>query len=74
VGKKNPDIASAIQTTLDLLSEDAFQPRLKTHKFKRTLDWACSAGYDLRIAFEFVQYVVSKAILLETVVTHKEVY
>ena len=76
VVKKNPDIASDIQATLELLSEDAFHPRLKTHKLKGSLEgsWACCAGYDLRIVFEFVQYSGAEAILLETVGTHKDVY
>jgi mRNA interferase YafQ len=36
--------------------------------------WACSAGYDMRIVFEFVQYEGAEAILLQTVGTHDEVY
>jgi mRNA-degrading endonuclease YafQ of YafQ-DinJ toxin-antitoxin module len=36
--------------------------------------WACSAGYDLRIIFSFVQHEGAEAILLETMGTHDEVY
>jgi mRNA interferase YafQ len=36
--------------------------------------WACSAGYDLRIIFKFVQNEGSQAILLLNVGTHDEVY
>ena len=74
--KKNPQIAQDVQAALELLSEDAFHPRLKTHKLKGNLagTWACSAGYDLRILFEFVQYQGAEAIFLEAIGTHDEVY
>jgi mRNA-degrading endonuclease YafQ of YafQ-DinJ toxin-antitoxin module len=36
--------------------------------------WACSAGYDLRVIFQFVNYKGQDAILLEGVGTHDEVY
>jgi mRNA-degrading endonuclease YafQ of YafQ-DinJ toxin-antitoxin module len=60
----------------ELLAEDAFDPRLKTHKLRGELEgsWACSAGYDLRILFEFVQHEGAEAISLQTVGTHDEVY
>jgi len=40
--KKHPHLANDLQTTLTLLSEDAFQPKLKTHKLKGSLEgsWA----------------------------------
>lgn len=74
--KKQPWAAEGLQETLELLAEDAFQPRLKTHKLKGDLadSWACSAGYDLRIVFAFVQHDEAEAILLQTVGTHDEVY
>jgi addiction module RelE/StbE family toxin len=74
--KKDPRLAKDIQVTLELMSENVFHPRLKTHKLKGNLEgsWACSAGYDLRIVFEFVQREGTEAILLETVGTHDEVY
>jgi mRNA interferase YafQ len=74
--KKDPHLAQDIQATLELLTEDAFHPRLKTHKLKGNLagSWACSAGYDLRIIFEFVQQTGAEAILLEAVGPHDEVY
>lgn len=58
------------------LADDAFQTALKTHKLKGELagSWACSAGYDLRIVFEFVQYEGAEAILLQNVGTHDDVY
>jgi mRNA-degrading endonuclease YafQ of YafQ-DinJ toxin-antitoxin module len=61
---------------LDLLATDCFHPRLKTHKLKAELEgsWVCSAGYNLRIAFKFVEYEGAEAILLLSVGTHQEVY
>lgn len=74
--KKQPQSAGALQATLDLLVEDAFHPLLKTHKLKGKLagSWACSAGFDLRILFSFVQFEGTEAVLLETMGTHEEVY
>jgi addiction module RelE/StbE family toxin len=74
--KKNPQSATDVEATLALLAEDAFDPRLKTHKLKGDFDgtWACSVGYDLRLLFEFVQQAGAEAILLLTIGTHDEVY
>jgi addiction module RelE/StbE family toxin len=76
--KKQPELAENVQNTLELLSTDPFHPRLKTHKLKGDLQdsWACSAGYDLRIIFKFVEQEQEKtqAILLESIGTHDEVY
>jgi mRNA-degrading endonuclease YafQ of YafQ-DinJ toxin-antitoxin module len=65
-----------LELTLELLASDAFHPQLKTHKLKGKLagSWACSAGYDLRIVFQFVKHRGQEAILLEAVGTHDEVY
>jgi addiction module RelE/StbE family toxin len=56
--KRHPDAAPDVREALELLTADAFDPRLKTHKLTGELKdvWACSAGYDLRILFEFVQH------------------
>ncbi len=74
--KKHPQFAKDLRVALDLLSEHVFDPKLKTHKLKGDLEgsWSCSAGYDLRIIFQFVQHQDSEAILLQTVGTHDEVY
>jgi addiction module RelE/StbE family toxin len=74
--KKSPQIVNDIKATLELLSEDAFHLSLKTHKLKGKLEgsWACSAGYDLRFVFEFVQHEGAEAILLEDIGTHDDVY
>lgn len=74
--KKDATVADDIEAALLLLSSDAFDPRLKTHKLKGDLEgvWACSAGYDLRILFSLVQREGTDAILLLTLGTHDEVY
>ena len=76
VVRRQPALAEDIQETLRLLSEDAFDSRLRTHKLKGELDgsWACSAGYDLRIVFTFDEREGEEMILLETIGTHDEVY
>jgi mRNA-degrading endonuclease YafQ of YafQ-DinJ toxin-antitoxin module len=65
-----------LETVLRLLSEDAFHPQLRTHKLKGKLfgSWACSAGYDLRVVFQFTRHGGQEAILLEAVGLHDEVY
>lgn len=74
--KRHPQSTSAIRATFQLLQQDAFDPRLRTHKLKGELTgtWSCSAGYDLRIVFEFVESNGTEAILLLSVETHDEVY
>ena len=74
--KKNAQAAESLRVAVDALSEEAFNPALKTHKLKGELagSWACSAGYDLRIIFEFIQHEGAEAIYLQTVGTHDEVY
>jgi len=73
---KHPRLGPELQLTLALLAADAFHPQLKSHKLKGKLagSWACSAGYDLRIVFQFVKHSGQEAILLEGVGTHDEVY
>jgi len=74
--RKHPGAADAVHATLRLLAEDAFDPRLRTHKLRGDLAdcWASSAGRDLRIVFELVRQGDSEAILLLSIGTHDEVY
>jgi mRNA interferase YafQ len=74
--KRRPQLAAEVEATLQMLSQDAFDSRLKTHKLSGVLEgvWACNAGYDLRILFEFVDHEGAEAILLLTVGSHDEVY
>ena len=74
--KRNPQAVEDLWRTLELLAADAFDARLKTHKLKGDLDgvWACSAGHDLRVLFEFVRVESVESILLLAVGSHDEVY
>jgi addiction module RelE/StbE family toxin len=76
LAKKDIETVERVLATLALLEEDAFQPRLKTHKLKGDLvgSWACSVSPDLRIVFEFVTHAGCEAILLQSLGTHDEVY
>ena len=73
--KSRPGAASAIEETLQLLSEDAYHPSLRTHKLRGSLAgcWTCSAGYDPRIVFEFVTHEEAEAILLLALGTHDQI-
>ena len=74
--KKQVESADAIRATLAKLEEDAFDPRLKTHKLKGEFAgfWSCSAGYDLRVVFEIVDVAGRESIHVLDVGTHDEVY
>ena len=74
--KRSPNAAEGLRAALEQLADDANHPGLRTHKLKGDLEglWACSAGYDLRIVFSFIQHEGEEAILLQTVGTHDEVY
>jgi len=74
--KKHSQSLENLGYALSLLETDAFDPRLRTHKLKGEMDgsWACSAGYDLRIVFDFVEHNGVSAILLLSLGTHDEVY
>ena len=76
LGKKDRLALAAISSTLSILQEDAFDPRLGSHKLKGDLAgfWACSAGYDLRIVFEIANHKDQEIILLVSIGTHDEVY
>jgi mRNA interferase YafQ len=74
--KAHPDQAPAIEQALEQLSSDAGHASLRTHKLRGSLGGcrACSAGYDLRIVFEYVQHEGAEAILLLALGTHDQVY
>jgi addiction module RelE/StbE family toxin len=74
--KSRPEPASAIEASLEQLSADAAEPSLRTHKLRGALAgcWACRAGYDLRIVFEFAQHDGAEAILWLSLGTHDQVY
>ena len=76
--KRHPDVLGDIEATLRLLQANPFAPQLATHKLKGRLagTWACSAGYDLRILFEFVLHPDGEEedLFLLEIGTHDEVY
>jgi addiction module RelE/StbE family toxin len=74
--KTHRDAGEAIEATLNQLSADPGHPSLRTHKLRGPLAgcWACSAGFDLRIVFEFAKHEGAEAILLLALGTHDEVY
>jgi addiction module RelE/StbE family toxin len=75
--RKRPRLHKEIQETLRILVEDPFDPRLETHKLKGKLSgsWACKAGFDLRIIFDFMKTEgQADEIFLIEIGTHEEVY
>jgi len=74
--KSHPDTAASIEAALEQLSADAAHASLRAHKLRGQLAgcWACSAGYDLRVVFEYTQHEGAEAILLLALGTHDEVY
>ena len=73
--KARPDTADAPSETLEQLAADATHSSLRTHKLRGALAgcWACRAGYDLRVVFEFVPQDDEEAILLLALGTHDQV-
>lgn len=77
VTRRQPDLRQDIESILRLLVENPFAPQLETHKLKGKLagSWACSAGYDLRIIFDFTKTGKQEDdIFLIEIGTHDEVY
>lgn len=76
--RNNPAVKIKILEAMELLHQDPFIPKLKTHKLKGILEgnWACSVDYDMRIVFDFVKNQTSDEteILLMNIGTHDEVY
>jgi addiction module RelE/StbE family toxin len=77
MAERRPKLRKELEQTLAMMVENPFNPQLETHKLKGKLagTFACSAGYDLRIIFEFVKGVESEdAIFLIELGSHDEVY
>jgi addiction module RelE/StbE family toxin len=73
---RTPRLAEDLKAAIELLESNPFAPSLRSHKLKGELKeyWACSAGYDLRIVLRFGLSNGHKAVFLQTVGTHDEVY
>ena len=76
VRKGNAAATAGLAQALAVLTADAYDPRLRTHKLggKLSDSWSCTAGYDLRLIFEFITEAGVEAILLTACGTHDEVY
>jgi addiction module RelE/StbE family toxin len=76
LAKSQPVTVDTLQQTLEMLAENAFQPRLRTHKLKGKLKglWSCYAGPDLRVLFTIEQRGQVEVVLLHTVGSHDAVY
>jgi addiction module RelE/StbE family toxin len=76
--RKRQGLHKEVEAALRFLTEDPFFPKLETHKLKGKLSgsWACSAGYDLRIVFDFIKSEEGREddIFLIAVGPHDEVY
>ncbi len=76
--KNNLVLRQKIISTLELLQDNPFNPKLKTHKLHGKLQdcWASIVEYDCRIVFEFTLHPVSrnKIIALIDIGNHDEVY
>lgn len=70
--KFGPNEKAAVTEALERLVAHPRDARLKTHKLTGNLkdSWSCSAGYDLRIVFDWQGDTVT----LLDVGTHDEVY
>jgi addiction module RelE/StbE family toxin len=74
--KKDREASERLRAALALLAEDAFDPRLKTHKLCGELEgfWACTVTYDLRLVFEIAELDGEDAVVLQSVGSHDDVY
>jgi addiction module RelE/StbE family toxin len=76
--KTRPRLLDDLEQTLRLLESAPHHPSLRTHKLKGDLKdcWACSAGYDFRLIFEFQKNPKTREpeIHLLNIGTHDEVY
>jgi len=72
--RKHPDLRPALRDTLDRLSEDPFEPRLRLHALAGSLSGiqAVSLTHSFRLAL--ILKVTEEEILLLDIGTHDEVY
>jgi addiction module RelE/StbE family toxin len=76
--RKDPHLRRRILDVIEMLTEDASDPRLRTHKLRGKLEglWACWVEYDCRIVFAFEPdpRAGEDMIVLIDIGTHDEVY
>ena len=75
---KNPALQSQIETTLQRMTENLADSRLKTHRLSGQLAglYACSVAYDCRIVFSKQKHPKTSAetLLLINIGSHEEIY
>jgi len=78
LARTKPGLLDDLETTLQQLELDPRHPSLRTHKLGGELRdcWACSAGYDFRVLFQFIRNPETREpeIHLLSLGTHDEVY
>jgi mRNA interferase YafQ len=78
LAQRTPELLDQLDAALQRLEKEPYDPKLRTHKLSGDFEgcWACSAGYDLRVVFEFVrpQKSAQMEIHLLNIGTHDEVY
>ena len=78
LARRKPDLLDDLDAALKQLEADPYHASLRTHKLSGDFDgcWACSAGYDFRIVFEFIRAPKGgeMEIHLLNLGTHDEVY
>lgn len=76
--RQNPSLKKTVEQTLEKLTNDPFDPSLKTHKLKGQLanKWSCSIDYSNRIVFQFMENpdLNTEEILLLAIGSHDDVY
>jgi len=72
--RKHPDLRQALRDTLDDLSRDPFQPKLKLHLLSGNLGGvqAVSLSYSYRLTLQVM--VTEQDVVLLDIGTHDEVY
>ena len=57
LARGKPGLLEPMEAALKRLETDPYDPKLRTHKLSGDFEgcWACSAGCDFRIVFEFVR-------------------
>lgn len=70
--KKNPNIRTNFQQVIDKLTDNPFEPSLKTHKLTGELKdfWSCSITYKIRMTFVIIDDIIE----LIDIGAHDEVY
>jgi mRNA interferase YafQ len=74
--RRDANLQAKIQSTIERMSIDLFDPSIAAHRLdgKLTGLMSCSCGYDCRIVFTIEEEDGEKFLLLLDIGTHDEVY